>query len=359
MHALRDRLRFRTGSIALIRTRDADFGFASTRRLRCVAAAALLLTAGAAPAAALAEELSLLGGWTDTDDHTSASYSWGLEYRERLPAHLDVSFGYLNEGHLPANHRDGARLQLWADTGLWRDRLGFSVGAGPYLYFDTLERKDVVGYANQHGVAAVLTVRASYALTSRWFTLLEVNQVIATNPATRTVMLGAGVHLDSLIGGLDRTQSGDPAAPAVADGPNELNLFGGQTTLNNIGADKSTDFGIEYRYGPLRHIEFSASVIEEGDGATNRHAGITAEGWLVQEFFARQLQVGLGAGPYTALSGYHTFDGRSGASVVGLASMTLSWRFARALAVRLNWHRGFTTDDQDRDIVTVGLGWRF
>jgi hypothetical protein len=69
--------------------------------------------------------------------------------------------------------------------------------------------------------------------------------------------------------------------------------------------------------------------------------------------------VGLGVGPYVALSTYHTDDGRVAASVVGLASMTVSWRMSRSLTLRVNWHRGFTGDDQDRDIVTAGLGWRF
>jgi hypothetical protein len=50
---------------------------------------------------------------------------------------------------------------------------------------------------------------------------------------------------------------------------------------------------------------------------------------------------------------------RTGASVVGLLAMTFSWRFTRAFDVRFTWHRAFTEDDEDRDIVTLGFGWRF
>ena len=39
--------------------------------------------------------------------------------------------------------------------------------------------------------------------------------------------------------------------------------------------------------------------------------------------------------------------------------MTLGWRFTRSLLVRAVWHRGFTGDDQDRDIITLGLALRF
>jgi hypothetical protein len=59
-------------------------------------------------ARAEAEDLSLLAGVTDTSDHTSGTYAWGLEYRQQLLPHFDASFGYLNEGHLPNDHRDGA-----------------------------------------------------------------------------------------------------------------------------------------------------------------------------------------------------------------------------------------------------------
>jgi hypothetical protein len=195
--------------------------------------AALFLAAVGASATTMAEELSLLGGWTDTDDHTSASYAWGLEYRQRLPAHLDASFGYLNEGHVPGHHRDGEMLQLWADTGLWRDRFALAFGAGPYVYFDTQFRYNFQGYNNQHGIGAVLTARVTYELSRRWFALLEVNQVVATDIGTRTVMLGAGMHVDRFIEGLDRLQHGDQTT-AVSDGSNELDLFGGETTLNNL-----------------------------------------------------------------------------------------------------------------------------
>jgi hypothetical protein len=292
------------------------------------------------------------------DDHTAASYAWGLEYRQRLPAHVDVSFGYLNEGHLPGNHRDGEILQLWADTGLWRDRIAFSLGAGPYAYFDTEYYVNYQGYRNEHGVGAILSGRVSYALGRQWFALLEVNQVVATAIGTRTVMLGAGVHLDSVIERFGLAGQGDQTA-AVSDGSNELGVFGGNTTLNNLSSDKSTDFGIEYRRRAAAHLELSTILIEEGNGAVTRHAGIAGEVCVVQEFLARQLQASLGVGPYAALSAYHIADGRSGASVLGLATMSVSWRFARSLALRFNWHRGFTEDDQDRDIVTLGLGWRF
>jgi hypothetical protein len=69
--------------------------------------------------------------------------------------------------------------------------------------------------------------------------------------------------------------------------------------------------------------------------------------------------MGVGVGTYFSFESYQTVYGAPAASTVGLASMTVAWRFTRSLDLRLIWHRGFTGDDQDRDIVTTGLGWRF
>jgi hypothetical protein len=301
------------------------------------------------------EELSLLGGVTDTDDHSSASYAWGLEYRQRVTDHFYASFGYLNEGHLPDHHRDGAMLQAWIDSGPWQKRFAFAFGVGPYVYFDTRDDDNYAGYRDQHGVGMILSGRVSYSISAQWFALAEVNQIVATTTGTRTAMLGVGYRLDSFIEALDRAQR-DPPRTSLE---NEIGAFVGETTLNNLSSNKSTDYGIEYRYRAARHFEFSTSVIDESDGAFGRHGGFAGEAWVVQDLLDNRLTAGLGVGPYIAFSSYQTPDGRIGASLVGLASMTCSWRFTSRLALRANWHRGFTGDDQDRDTITVGLAWRY
>lgn len=87
--------------------------------------------------------------------------------------------------------------------------------------------------------------------------------------------------------------------------------------------------------------------------------GMTGEAWLVQDCVSGHIELGVGLGTYFSLESYQTIYGTHAARTVGLASMTIAWRFTRALDLRLIWHRGFTIDDQDRDIVTAGLGWRF
>ncbi len=322
-------------------------------RLALVCACAL----AAAPAGA--EEFTVLAGVTDTDDHTSGSYAWGLEYRERLLAHLDVTLGYLNEGHVPGHHRDGASLELWATTSIWHDRLTLALGAGPYVYCDTeLDPTVPDGYYDYHGVGALISGSVSYPLGRNWLARLEVSQVVSPGEVgTRTVMLGVGYQLQSVIDRLNRSWADGASAPSEAF--NELGLFWGQTILNGAHADASSAFGIEYRRRMLQHLELSASLIDDGDGLDGHHMGMTGEAWLVQDFNSGRIVLGAGLGIYFSFESYQTVYSTPAASTVGLASITAAWRLTRALDLRLIWHRGFTGDDQDRDIVTAGLGWRF
>jgi hypothetical protein len=313
-----------------------------------------------ATAPAGAEEFTVLAGNTYTDDSPSASsYAWGLEYRQHLLAHLDATLSYLNEGHIPDHHRDGGALQLWGTTSFWHGRLELALGAGPYVYCDTQFEPAPDGYRDYHSVGALITGSLSYGLWGNWFARLEVSQVVAPgNVSTRTVMLGVGYRLQSVIEQLNRSwEDGQPAT--TPDAANEFGVFYGQTIVNGAHADASSAFGVEYRRRILQHLELSASLIDDGDGLDGHHLGATGEAWLVQNFMSGRLTMGVGAGAYYSFESYQTIYHTAAASTVGLASMTVAWRFARALDLRLIWHRGFTEDDQDRDIVTAGLGWKF
>src|SRR5580698_6430496 len=137
-----------------------------------------------------AEDIAIFAGATDTDDHTSVSYSWQLEYRQRLLSYLDFSLAYLNEGHVPGHHRDGASAQLWAVTPRFGGHFDLALGAGPYFYFD-----------------------------SSWFARLNLSEVHTPGDEdTRTLLLGVGTSLDPL---LQRFGEVGLSAPAGS----ELGLF--------------------------------------------------------------------------------------------------------------------------------------
>jgi hypothetical protein len=61
------------------------------------------------------------------------------------------------------------------------------------------------------------------------------------------------------------------------------------------------------------------------------------------------------AGPCFSLGSRDTLDGRTAPTLSGVGSMTAAWRPGVSGLARLSWHRTFTQDDQDRDVVTLGV----
>jgi hypothetical protein len=300
-----------------------------------------------------AEDIAIFAGATDTDDHTSVSYSWQLEYRQRLLSYLDFSLAYLNEGHVPGHHRDGASAQLWAVTPRFGGHFDLALGAGPYFYFDTQAADAGPGFRDYHGVGAIVTGSLSYYFNSSWFARLNLSEVHTPGDEdTRTLLLGVGTSLDPL---LQRFGEVGLSAPAGS----ELGVFAGQTIDNSATSPRSRTFGVEYRFGLTRNIDLSATWLNESDGSAGNHNGLAGQVWLIDPMFARRVTLGLGAGPYFALERREMSDGQSAARVEGLVSLSVSWRFAHHLVARVTWDRGFTNQSEDRDILTAGVSWRF
>ncbi len=313
----------------------------------CVAASCALLSR------ADAEELAVLVGQTDGDGQDT--YAWQIDYRQQLLRYLDASFAYVNEGHLDHHQRDGGAVQLWAVTPRWRDRIDFALGAGPYAYFDTQYLARPPWYRNYHSLGEIYTGSLSYYATEDWFVRLNLSAIHAPgNVDTRQVLLGAGFRLDGSSGS---SGSGNgETAPVI----NQLGVFAGQTNDNNYYTSYFSEtrltFGVEYRRAITTHVELSAAWLNEDEGLDGRHNGVLGEVWLMQRFGSR-FSVGIGAGPYYALQPYRGDDGVHAARLAGMASMTASWQLTRSLVTRISWHRGFTHDDQDRDILVAGLAW--
>jgi hypothetical protein len=66
----------------------------------------------------------------------------------------------------------------------------------------------------------------------------------------------------------------------------------------------------------------------------------------------------VGIGPYVAL-GPLPAARSSSARLSGIYALRADWRVAPHLALIATWYRTFTNDDLDRDVICLGLGWRF
>ncbi len=311
---------------------------------------------------ARAEDLTVLVGRTDGEGQDT--YAWQMEYRQPLLPYFDASFSYLNEGHLFHHQRDGGIFQLWAVTPRWRDRIAFALGAGPYFYFDTQYVGRPPWYRNYHDVAEIYTGSLTYYATQNWFVRLNLSEIHAPGDIdTREVLLGAGVRLDGLFeqsGAPGSAGSGGSGGEETSPPTNQLGVFGGQTSDNNYYTSylnkTSLTFGAEYRRAMTSHVELSAAWLNEDDGVDGRHNGVLGEIWLVN-WFSRRFSLGLGTGPYYALQPFRGDDGMHAARLAGVVSMTAGWQITHSVIARISWHRAFTHDDQDRDIITAGLAW--
>jgi len=322
-------------------------------RTACLAIASLVL-AGLGPRAQ-AEELAAYKGATDTDDHTSGSYSWQLEYRQLLTPFFNASFTYLNEGHLPGHHRDGVSVQAWAVTPRWHNRVDFALGIGPYFYSDTQAEDSTTGFRDYHSVGEILTGSLTYRWENGWFARLNLSEIHTPGDAsTHTLVLGAGYALDRLAESL--SASIDHGVTPFSG--SELGWFMGQTIDNSLSSPRSGNLGIEFRQGVASDFELSAAWLNEAD-ASGQRDGVIGEAWVVDPLANGAVTLGVGAGAYISITQREALNGRTAAPVEGVVSMTASWRFAKPLVARITWTRDVTADDLDRDIITIGLSWRW
>jgi hypothetical protein len=323
--------------------------------LRAAARVAFMFALALLAIPAPAEELAAYKGATDTDDHTSGSYSWQLEYRQLLDPLFDASFTYINEGHLPGHHRDGVSLQAWAVTPRWHQRFDFALGLGPYFYSDTQSDDSAAGFRDYHGVGEVLTGSFTYRWDSGWFARLNLAEIHTPgDTSTHTVVLGVGYSLDRLAQSLSGAFSGGATPFSHA----ELGAFMGQTIDNSLSSPRSGNLGVEFRQGIYQHFELSGSWISEADAAGHRD-GLIGELWLVDPLTSHPASLGLGVGAYVPITQRPPTEGPAVSSAEGVVSITASWQFAKALVARITWTRDVTSDNHDRDIIILGLGWRW
>jgi hypothetical protein len=306
-----------------------------------------------------AQELLVLGGVTKDVATSDRSASWQLEYNEGLREHIAYSISYLNEGHLPAHHRDGHTLQLWTRTTFLDQRLSLAAGAGPFYYFDTVAAKAGASYDNDHGWGANLSLAATWYTADRWLLQFRTNFIETVSGFdTYSALVGIGYQLE--------------APPAPGPRPfampqtekttnNELTVYVGRAIVNSFTSEQSVATAIEYRRGILPCVDGSVSWIYEGDKRLTRRNGVSTQLWAVKDFFAEQLAIGIGAGAYFSVDNYHDHDGsqEKNRAVSGIVTMTASYRFHPHWNLRTSWNRIVTNYNRDTDVILGGIGYRF
>jgi hypothetical protein len=305
-----------------------------------------------------ANELSALGGATESIDTGERSYAWQAAFRYNFHRNFAASLSWINEGHLEEHRRDGFAVQGWGRVPLLENRLSIGFGAGIYQYFDT-KVLPAGNYENVHGLAPVFSFAATYYTESPWFAQIAVNHIHPEGDFnSNTYLVGVGYRLWK--------EAASPSGPAKEDRPAkttgyEVMPFLGQVVVNRPGNESGIGSGIEFRMGIDEHLDWTVTWLREEVSGTLDRTGLGTQIWVVDAFLDRRITLGFGAGLYSFVDFEATPDsgGNRNLDIAGLVTVTVSYRFSDRWFTRFNWNRVMSNDDRDSDIFLLGLGYRW
>lgn len=328
-------------------------------RLRRLALPALV-AAGCAPAGA--QELYAMGGAQYTQSLKENTYSYALEYAQNLSDYFYASFTWLNEGHVTDHHRDGYSPQLWLRWPSSSRRFLLSAGIGPYRYYDTTFAGSTGSVTDAHGWGALGSVAAQWYFHAPWVFQLRYNYAYTTSSiSTSTLQLGFGYQFES-------GAAPGPVPPSHYDlsSPRlEMTAMAGKSVQNNFQSPQGTAWGAELRARLTPYIDAIGTYLDEGDTHVVKRKGVAGQLGLVREFLNHHADVGIAGGFYLArdqdyLVPSNTVVGvATNTQVLGLLTMTTTWRVTRMFHLRAYWYRTLTTNGRDTDVLLAGLGWSF
>jgi hypothetical protein len=306
-----------------------------------------------------AGELDGFDGRLESNNSDAKTYTWGLEYREPLTDHLAASFAWLNEGHLPNNHRDGQAVQLWWHTRTDPLGLVFEGGIGPYRYADTHALDPDPEFRDVHGWGAVASAAVDWYFASHWFTYLRVNEIAASDKYSSTsLVVGAGYRFSSKF---DLAAGAGDSAAATAAGTApvwEIDGLVGERVANTTHSETGLAESLNLSRVLSEHFAASVTFISGQDTTLNWRDGFAVQLWL-QERLTSHLSVGVGAGGFIVSEDDYIKDASSPSNLAVMVSVSVAYSIAPRWTTRVVWDRIGTGDDHDCDILLLGAGYKF
>jgi hypothetical protein len=266
-----------------------------------------------------------------------------------LSDHFAAGFVWLNEGHLPNNHRDGQAVQLWWRSSPSPAGLVFEVGLGPYRYYDTHTLIPDPNFHDAHGWGGLASASVDWYFANHWFTFLRANEVSASDKYSSTA-LGLGFGYRFL------PKSGD-AAPLA--GPLwEVDGLLGERVANTSHSQTGLAEGLSLRREFTEHWSASVTAIAAQGTLLNWRDGFAAQLWLEQRLTSR-FSVALGAGAFVVSQDDSIKDAASPSNFAVIVSVSIAYTWTARWLTRVVWDRIGTGDDHDCDILQFAMGYRF
>ncbi len=319
-----------------------------------------LLAAGCAPAGA--QELYAMGGGQYTQSLKETTYSYAIEYAHNLSDYAYASYTWLNEGHVTDHHRDGYSPQIWLRWPSSSRRFLLSAGVGPYRYYDTTYAAKTGSVTDAHGWGVLYSAAAQWYFHAPWVLQLRYNYTqTSSSIKTNTLLIGFGYQFEHAAApGPVPPSHYDLSTPRV-----EMTLMAGNSVQNNFQSPHGVAWGVELRGRLTPYIDAIGTFLDEGDTQVVKRKGVAGQLGLVREFLGHRADVGIAGGFYLARDQDYTVPSNTvvgiatRTQVLGLLSMTMTWRFTRMLHLRFYWDRTLTTNGRDTDVLLAGLGWSF
>ena len=306
----------------------------------------LIRTAGAG-------DLDFFDGHLESNNTGAETYSWGIEYREPFSSHFSGSFLWLNEGHLPDDHRDGQAVQVWWRSNAEPAGLVFDLGLGPYRYYDTHLTDAGPGFEDKHGWGGVGSGSVDWYFNNNWFVFLRANQVMTQKKYdTTSEDLGFGYRFASLIKSAEE-YGADGHEPASARW--EIDGLLGQRIANSGHSESGWAEAIDVRFQLSEHFLASASLITGQDTTLDWGAGFAVQLWIEQHLTPR-FTVAAGAGAFLVSEDDSATNAPS--NLEAMVSVSLGFAITPRWIARCVWHRLGTGDDHDADVWLLGMGYR-
>ncbi|VVD80204.1 hypothetical protein PCO31111_01077 [Pandoraea communis] len=296
------------------------------------------------------------GDMKQLDGGRERTYAWSFDYQQPIHRYFDVSFTWLNEGHVTNHHRDGFALQFWAHREFFAGRFDAGIGLGPYTYFDTVATGPDRSYENKHGVGMMYSAYLAWYFRPHWAVSFRTNWVRTHRSIdTATYMLGVRYRFNDLARGEQHAQ------PAAVAGKNTLYALGGLSVVNSRTSQNAPAYSVEYRHAFNDWFHGAVAFINEGKSDIGYRQGMTAQLSLGQTFLSDRLGLSVGFGPYFTWHQYHANPEAGGRRdvVSGLLTMGASYSFSKRWVGKVAWSRVMSRSDRDSDIFLTGIGFKF
>jgi hypothetical protein len=310
-----------------------------------------------------AGELDLAGGYEQSMPDVGNTYTWGIEYRQPFSTHFAASFVWLNEGHLINHHRDGQAAQLWWRSSQDGPGLVFEGGLGPYHYYDTTDAELIttstgteLAYENAHGWGVLASAAVDWYFKHGWFALLRLNDIEAAGKVRSTALL-AGVGYRFGDGPSSRFQHSDSWF-AVDPPRSEVDALAGRAVLNSFRSEGSFAQALSLRTKISTHFAASLTYTVAQNVPLDWHSGAAVQLWA-ETPLTSAFSVGAGVGVFITADRSSTANANSATDPAGILGITMAYTISSRWVARAIWNRVTTRDDDDSDIVLVGLGYRF